>query len=76
MTTRAHELIGLALYLDGIVSRCRVRRALGSCAICAGDAHTAQSFARAALLSTLRKQWLRLEYCPPVSTCATLSKTS
>lgn len=76
MTTRAQELMGVALYLDGIVGRCRVRRVLGSCAICAGDAHAARDLARAALLSTLRKQWLRLEYCPRPPSRTTLSKTS
>lgn len=65
MTTRAHELLALAAYLDGIVDRCRVRRVLGACAVCDVDAAHAAQFARVALLSTLRKQHLRLTYCAP-----------
>ena len=65
MTTRAHELLALATYLDGVVGRCPVRRVLGACPICAVDAHTATQFARTALLSTLRKRHLRLAYCAP-----------
>jgi hypothetical protein len=65
MTTRAQGLLAEAAVSLELTHRCSVVRALGKCVICDGLREHALGLARIALLSTLRKQHLRLTYFEP-----------